>query len=90
MSKKTLAALAVAGFVIFVGILTFQMLGHRQNRVEVCMTFEGRNNCSIASGTTREEAVRTATDAACTLIASGVTETTACTRQQPASVKWLD
>jgi hypothetical protein len=62
----------------------------RQNRVEVCMAFQGLQKCSTAAGATREEALRTATDAACTLIAGGVTDTMACTRGNPVSVKWLD
>jgi hypothetical protein len=44
----------------------------------------------VASGTTREQAVRTATDNACALIASGMTESMACTSAPPVSVKWLD
>lgn len=77
-------------FVALIGVMTLFMLDLRQNRVEVCMTFQGRTNCSTASGPTREEALRTATHAACTLIASGVTDSQACERGEPVSVKWLD
>jgi hypothetical protein len=77
-------------FAAFLGIMTMLMMGHRQNRVEVCMTFRGNTNCSTASGQTREDALRTATQAACTLISGGVTDSQACERSQPVSVKWLD
>lgn len=89
--NRTKLILIIAGvFAAFVGLITWQMSSLRQNRVEVCMAFQGRQQCSTASGATREEALRTATDAACTLIAGGVTDTMACTRGNPLSVKWLD
>lgn len=90
MNRTRLILIVVLAFAAFVGVITWQMSSLRQNRVEVCMAFQGRQNCASASGTTKEEAVRTATDAACTLIAAGVTDTMACTRGNPVSVKRLD
>lgn len=90
MSKGKWIVLVVAGFLAFIGVMTYLMLGHRKNRVEVCMSFQGRSQCSIAAGETRDEALRTATQAACTLIASGVTDSQSCERSQPVSVRWLD
>lgn len=90
MSKLKLILAAVAFFLLFLGVMTFMMLGQRKNRVEVCMGFQGRTACKVASGETREEALRTATDNACALIAFGVTDSGACSRSQPLSVKWLD
>jgi hypothetical protein len=81
------------GILLFVGliaVMTYLMLDERQHRVEVCMSFNGRQNCSTASGPTQDEALRTATHAACTLIAAGVTDSMACERGDPVSVKWLD
>jgi hypothetical protein len=60
-----------------------------QYRVEVCMDFEGRSSCRTAAGSTEEFALRSATDNACALIATGVTDTMACTRSQPRSVRWI-
>lgn len=90
MSKPMWVAMGVLVFVALIGVMTMIMLDLRQNRVEVCMAFGGRTNCSTASGPTREEALRTATHAACTLIASGVTDSQACERGEPVSVKWLE
>jgi hypothetical protein len=90
MTKGMWAALGVLVFVALIGVMTFLMMDERQHRVEVCMAFNGRSNCSIASGASQDEAQRTATHAACTLIASGVTDSQACERGQPLSVKWLD
>jgi hypothetical protein len=90
LSKTTWILLGIAAFLVFVALITYQMLGHRQNRVEVCMTFDGRSNCSTAAGNSKEEALRTATDAACAIIAFGVTDSQACGRSKPVSVRWLD
>lgn len=87
--KKT--ALAVTVFTLAVlGLLIYSSLGLRKHRVEVCVSFQGRTNCRTASGSTREQAVRTATDNACALIASGMTDSMACTSAPPTSVKWLE
>lgn len=90
MNKKVLAALAVLGFFVFLGVITYQMVGERRNRVEVCMEFRGRTQCKTASGATRDAAVRTAADAACALIASGMTETMQCSHSEPKSVRELN
>lgn len=89
MNRKLLLVVlvAVAGFAV---LLVRSMMGLRQNRVEVCITFQGRQACRVASGPTQAEAIRTATDNACALVASGVTETMACGRTVPDSVKPLN
>jgi Na+/glutamate symporter len=83
----------LAGVVLFAGfaaVLTLQMLGNRNHKVEVCMGFQGAKNCATATAATRQEAIRTATSTACTLIAAGVTDSMACERGQPLSVRDLD
>ena len=89
MNRKSLVALLVLLFLVFLAWLTRSMMSSRAFRCEVCMSYGGRTECRIASGETREEAQRTATDAACTLLASGVTEIQTCTRSAPASIRWL-
>jgi hypothetical protein len=87
--KKT--AIAVTVFVLAViGLLVYSSLGLRKHRVEVCVSFQGRTNCRVASGSTREQAVRAATDNACALLASGMTDSMACTSAPPISVKSLE
>ncbi|MBI4892988.1 MAG: hypothetical protein HY821_20365 [Acidobacteria bacterium] len=90
MNKLTLAALAGFAFLGFLAFITWQMIGERQNRVEVCMEYHGRTDCKIASGSTRDAAVRTAGDAACSLIASGMTELMQCQHSTPKSVRPLN
>ena len=90
MNRRTTIALGIAAFLVFLGVMTFLMMGNRRNRVEVCMKYEGREACKVASGESPQEAIRTATDAACALIAFGVTQTTQCTHSEPASIRRLD
>lgn len=90
MKKGHWIALGALLFVAFLGVMTMLMLGHRKHRVEVCMSFNGRSNCATAAGETRDDALRTATQAACTLIASGVTDSQACERGQPVGIRWLE
>lgn len=82
-------AVAIAGIIVFIGVLFYLTLGEKRQRVEVCMAYQGRQNCAKASAETREQAMRTATTNACALIASGVTDSLACERSAPVSVQWL-
>jgi hypothetical protein len=88
VKRTALAGLLFGLFVL--GLIVYSMMGLRRFRVEVCMEFKGRQSCRVASGATRESALRTATDNACALIASGVTDSIACGNTPPASVRWLD
>ena len=81
--------LIVGGIIAFGGMLFYFTLGARKNRVEVCMSYLGRTNCAIASAETKEQAQRTASTNACAIIASGMTDSMACERSAPVSVRWL-
>ncbi len=50
---------------------------------EVCMAFGGGEVCRKATGTSEAEGLRTATDNACALLASGMTESIRCQRTAP-------
>jgi hypothetical protein len=90
LNGKLAIGVGVLLFFGFLGVTTYMMLSQRRFKVEVCMGFQGRTNCSVASGASEEEATRTATSAACTLIASGVTDSQACERSQPMSVRAIE
>jgi len=79
-------AVAAVAFVVF---LAYSTLNQRQYRVEVCMEFQGHEACRTASAETEQQAVRTATDNACALVSSGMTDSMACGRTPPKSVRWL-
>lgn len=89
MNRKALITMIVSVFMLFAGITTSMMLKGRRNRVEVCMKFNGQTACKIGAGPTSEASLRTATEAACALIAFGVTDSQQCTSSQPLSVRWL-
>ena len=88
MSKTVL--LAILFVLAVVGTLVYSSMELRQFTCEVCIEYKGRSNCSVASGTTKEEAVRTATDTACATISGGMTESIQCGNTAPVSVTWQE
>ena len=80
----------IIGVIAFFGLLAYLTLGSKNQRVEVCVEFNGRTNCRIASAATKEQAQRAATDNACATLTSGMTEVMACGHKPPVSVKWLN
>ena len=79
--------LIAGGVVAFFGMLAYMTMGPKI-RVEVCMEYQGKQSCRTASSETKEGAQRTATENACALIASGMTDTMTCQRQTPVKVEW--
>ena len=87
MSKPVIAGIV---FVLAVlAVIIYSTLNLAKYRVEVCVTFNGRSDCRIASADTEEHALRSATSNACGLLASGVTDSLACEHGTPTSVRWL-
>ena len=84
------ALFTVIAIVIFIGLLIYLTIGQNQHRAEVCVEFQGRKNCRVAAGSTREQALRTATDNACATITSGMTESMSCGNKPPVSVRFLE
>jgi len=88
---KSKGALIVVAFAIaFLAIMYVSTRNLSSHRVEVCIEYQGRQACRTASASTREQAQRTATDNACALIASGMTDSIACTNTPPTKVTWLE
>jgi hypothetical protein len=81
--------IAIAFVLVFLGVIVYSSMTLSQNKVEVCMTYNGRMSCRVASATTREFALRTATTNACAEIASGVTDSIGCGQATPTKVTWL-
>ncbi len=87
MSKPVI--LGIVFILGILGVLLYSTMNLAKFRVEVCVAFNGRSDCRIASADTEEHALRTATSNACGLLASGVTDTLACEHSVPTSVRWL-
>jgi len=86
MNKTVVLGIAFVAAVI--GFLIYSSMHLAQARAEVCMSFNGQTACRTAAADTREHAVHTATSNACSMIASGVTDTMACERSNPTSIQW--
>jgi hypothetical protein len=76
----------VAG-VIFVAALAYSSFHQSVYHYEVCVDFHGRSHCAQASGTNRNDAVRTAQEIDCEMLANGRDENIACLDLQPSSVR---
>ena len=77
--------------VVVLGAILYTSLGgsNSKYRVEICIAFQGRTECRTARAATHNEALRTATDNACSLMASGQSEFERCRNTPPTSEKWL-
>lgn len=84
----------VVGVVALVGgvlaLIIWSSMGLTQHTGEICITYHGRTECRVASGTTQEEAIRTAADMACAVLASGMTDRINCQNTPPSRVDWRD
>ena len=89
MRKPVLAGIFFVA--VFIAVLVYSTLSlmRSRHRVEVCMQFEGRTTCRIASAESQDNAMRAAITNACALISSGVTDSQQCEHSPPISVKWL-
>jgi hypothetical protein len=87
MKRPVLVGILIVAAIL--GIIVYSSMNLAAHRVEVCIEFNGRTNCKIASGATLEFAEHTAVDNACGEIASGVTDSMNCTRSQPVKMTVL-
>jgi hypothetical protein len=75
------------GAIAFVGVLIYSSIQQTRERYEVCMTFKGATHCATAAGSSYDQAVRSAQDIDCELLANGRDENVACLAQAPSSVR---
>ena len=75
------------GAVVLLGVLVRSTLQQTHTEYEVCMQFKGGTHCANAAGSTHDEAVRSAEEIDCQLLASGRDETMVCLDTQPSSVR---
>jgi hypothetical protein len=80
----------VAGVIFILGFvlaMLFTTRGNDKYRCEVCITFGGNTQCGNAAAATQTEAQRIATDQACTMLTSGMTNLEQCRNTSP-RVTW--
>jgi hypothetical protein len=85
MSKPIVLATVIFGALalLTVGLVIHSTMSSYEQLCEVCVTFRGQTQCREAYGGTPQEAVRTATDNACALLASGMTASIECSKTPP-------
>lgn len=87
--KKPMLWIGLAFVAALIAILYQSSTGLATNRVEICVSYQGRDACRIASAATKEEAQRTALSNACAQVASGMNDTLSCERNGPTKITWL-
>ncbi len=85
MPKALIAGIIVV--LVLGGLVYYAMQGQASTSCEVCMEFNGQTKCRSAKGPNKLEAIKTASDNACAYIASGMTDSIACSHRDPKSVK---
>jgi hypothetical protein len=88
MAKRSnkMTWIIAAGVVVLLGVLVHSTLQATHAEYEVCMTFKGGSHCANATGANYNEAVRSAEEIDCQLLARGRDETMVCLDTQPSSV----
>lgn len=91
--KRPPIALTVVVVVFLVAafaVIIYSSMELQQFSVESCITYKGKTACGTAAGATREEALSAAATIACSSLASGMSESIACSRTEPDSIRWLE
>jgi len=86
---KKAALIGIVFLFVVVGALYYSTMSLAQHRVEVCMEFNSMTSCRTVSGSKKEDTLRAAITNACATIASGVTDSIACSQTEPKTVNWL-
>jgi hypothetical protein len=79
--------IAGVGAVALLGILAYSTLQQTHERYEVCVQFKGGSHCATAAGSTYDQAVRSAQEIDCELLADGRDENMVCLSNPPSSVR---
>ncbi|MDH5197869.1 MAG: hypothetical protein OEY20_11520 [Gemmatimonadota bacterium] len=85
--KRSIKVLVVAGVALVLGYLVWGSTHLVQAECEVCIEFNGQQQCRRGSGTNDAEARQAAQKAACGVMAAGMTESIACGNAQPKVVR---
>jgi len=80
---RIVSSVVVAAVIAWIVYLS---VGAQAYSCEVCVEFNGQTQCRSAAGTTREEAIKTATSVACATLASGMEQSMRCEQTPPKSI----
>jgi len=79
----------ILGGLFFLGAVIYITYQQTQHEYEVCVTFKGNMHCATAKGATADEAIHSAHDIDCGMLADGRDDNIVCTGTQPTSVREL-
>jgi len=80
-------SITILALLAFGALLLFNTLAAQKSQCEVCVEFNGKQNCASASHENEQEAARSAQTTACGVLASGMDQSIACSRTKPVSVQ---
>jgi hypothetical protein len=91
MAKKSNQTrwIIVLGALVLFSVLIYSSFQQTRQRYEVCVSFKGSTHCATAAGSSYEQAVRSAQEIDCELLANGRDENMVCLGNPPASVRAL-
>jgi len=81
MSKTTKAT--VLFLALLFGYVVFRSMSIPKIECEVCITYDGEQQCRKASSDTHQMAMQSATTAACATLAGGMTDSIRCQNTTP-------
>ena len=87
--KNPMRWIAALGGVAFFCILIYLSIAQTKQEYEVCMAFQGATHCATAAGAAYNEAVRSAQEIDCQMLANGRDETMVCLSRAPSSVRQI-
>ena len=82
-SRRRSGWIAAAALLLFMAFVVYRSFHLGGVRCEVCITYRGLSQCRAVESENKEEALMAATQNACAYLASGVTDSIACTRTPP-------
>ena len=85
--KRSITVLVVLGVALVIGYLVWGSTHLVKAECEVCVEFNGQQQCRRGSGTNDAEAKQAAQKAACAVMAFGMNESIACGNARPKVVR---
>jgi hypothetical protein len=89
MAKKSRRVqwITAVGTIVLIGVLAYSSFQQMRERYEVCVNFKGATHCATAAGSNYNQAVRSAQEIDCQLLANGRDENMVCLDSPPTSVR---
>jgi len=91
MARKNprIRLIIIFGGLFLLGAVIYITYQQTQHEYEVCVTFKGNTHCATARGATADEAIHSAHEIDCGLLADGRDDNIVCGGVPPASVREL-